>query len=459
MIKQQIKYKFSIKSEDELEKLTHEELLKYIKKLQKNIKQEKPPKNSKNSSISPSSEIVSTKKNQSLRKSGGKNGGQFGHKGIALKQSDNPDEIVDIEFNINNCQKCEFDLSEMIKELKEKRQVLDLDLKDTNKKITQYQSYFKKCPECGFINHDNSYPQYVTPYISYGKHIMSIVVYLSVVHYVSYARVVDTLKTLYNIDISTGTVDKLIKKASKLSKNEIENIVSQLKLSDMVGIDETGVKVNGQRDWNWVFQNDSCTYIVHDESRGRKVINKHFEDGFINAVAVHDNYSSYNKLIAKNEQLCLAHKLRDLNYAIECDDTLLMKDIKSLFQEAMIEHKLEISKNNRKLLKQEYEKTFEYLLNKPTIPNSETHKQIKSLTKSRDKIFTFLLYDNVPPDNNASERAIRNLKVKLKVSTQFKSSTGAKDYASLRSIIDTARKRKMNEFHTILRVLSGDSVF
>ena len=52
-------------------------------------------------------------------------------------------------------------------------------------------------------------------------------------------------------------------------------------------------------------------------------------------------------------------------------------------------------------------------------------------TKARDKIFTFLLYPNVPPDNNGSERAIRNLKVKLKVSQQFKSSQGAKDYGIL----------------------------
>ena len=45
-----IKYQFSIKIESELEQLSHEELLKYIKDLQKNIKQEKPPKNSNNES-------------------------------------------------------------------------------------------------------------------------------------------------------------------------------------------------------------------------------------------------------------------------------------------------------------------------------------------------------------------------------------------------------------------------
>ncbi len=464
MKKAKEKYLFSIKNKDELANLTHEELLEYTKNLtddwHKNKK--KPKKDSSNSSLPSSKDIAPTtnKRNQSTRESSGKSsGGQKGHKGSTLKQSDTPDEIIEIKFNIYNCKKCGFNLSEVIAELRERRQILDLDLKETNKKITEYQSYSKECPECGELNHDNSYPNFVAPHISYGKNIMAIVVYLSVVHYISYGRIVDTLKTLHKISISEGTVDKLLKKASKLSQSEIDKLVSQLELSDVVGIDETGVKVDGQRDWHWVFQNDSCTYIVHSESRGTKVINEHFENGFINATVGHDNYSSYSSLIAKDEQLCLAHKLRDLNYAIDCDKTQVMKDMKLLLKEAMIDHKKELTQIAREVLKQQYEQTFEYLLSRPMIPKSETSKQINSLTKARDKIFTFLLYPKVDPDNNSSERAIRNIKVKLKVSGQFKSTQGAKDYATLRSIVDTARKREMNEFETIRNIIDGKSVF
>jgi transposase-like protein len=461
--KAKIKYQFSVKDKDELAKLSYEELLQYTKNLtddwHKNKK--KPKKDSTNSSLPTSTDIAPPKKkrNQSLRKKGGKNGGQFGHKGTTLKQSDTPDEIVDIEFNIDNCQQCGYDLSNILKELKEKRQVLDLNLKDTLKKITQYQSYSKTCPKCVYENHDNLYPNFVAPHISYGKNIMAIVTYLNIVHYVSYKRIVQTLKTMYKINISEGTVDNLIKKASKFSQNEINKIVSQLKLSDIVGIDETGVKVNGSRDWHWVFQNDMNTFIVHNESRGTKVIDEHFPNGFEDAIVVHDNYSSYNNLIASGEQLCLAHKLRDLNYAIECDNTKIMKDIKILLQEAMIDHKEDLSQTQRDILKQQYEQTFEYLLTRPAIKKSETHKQINSLTKARDKIFTFLLHPNIPADNNGSERAIRNLKVKLKVSQQFKSPQGAKDYATLRSIIDTARKRDLNEFEAIRDIIGGKSIF
>ena len=57
MKKEQIKYRFSVKNKDELDYLTHEELLNYVKNLTDNLVQEKPPKNSTNSGIPSEIEI------------------------------------------------------------------------------------------------------------------------------------------------------------------------------------------------------------------------------------------------------------------------------------------------------------------------------------------------------------------------------------------------------------------
>ena len=51
------------------------------------------------------------------------------------------------------------------------------------------------------------------------------------------------------------------------------------------------------------------------------------------------------------------------------------------------------------------------------------------------------------------------MKVKQKVSGQFKSLAGAENYATLRSIIDTSRKRGLNEFESLVKVIQGYSVF
>lgn len=437
-------------------------MLKYIKDLQKRLVKEKPKKNSNNSSIAPSTDMTNPKKNQSLRgKSDKKVGGQKGRVGKFLTQSDEPDEIKEVDFNIENCKNCDASLKDVEKELKERRQVLDLELSKIETEITEYQSFSKICPICGFENHDNNFPHLVAPHISYGVNITAIVSYLSVSQYLSYNRIVSLMSNLFKVDISYGVVDKMIKRASKLSENEIAKIVKSLELSSIVEIDETGCKINGEKYWHWAFQDSKNTLIVANKSRGTTVINETFENGFVDACVIHDNYSSYNSLISNSEQLCLAHKLRDLNYAIDCDNTEVMKDLKLLIQEAMIDHKEDFTLGQREILKREYEKTLEHLLNQEAVPKSETEKQLNSFRKAHDKnqIFTFLEHPNIPPDNNGSERAIRNVKVKLKVSGQFKSFQGAKDYASLRSIIDTSRKRGLNEFDSLVGVISGGSVF
>lgn len=85
---------------------------------------------------------------------------------------------------------------------------------------------------------------------------------------------------------------------------------------------------------------------------------------------------------------------------------------------------------------------------------ADKHKKvqafIKRLNKNRDAIFTFLHHPKVPPDNNASERAIRNAKVKMKVSNQFKVFAGAYRFAVLQSVIDTTIKNSQN----VLQALS-----
>jgi len=454
------KIEFCVKKKEELKELTYEELLKYVENLTDNLVVEKPKKDSTNSSIAPSNDISKPKKNQSLRKKSNRaSGAQIGHKGTTLIQSNFIDEIIDTEYSLDKCKVCHSSLIDEVAQLKEKRQKLDINLNTINTKITQYQSYSKICSQCGYDNHDNNFPQGVTPNISYGQSIMAIVNYLSVVHHLPYKRIINLLKSLYGVSLSEGSIDNIIKRVSQLSQDEIKKLTKHLSLSAIVGIDETGCKVDSKKYWHWTFQDSNTTLIVANPSRGAKVITDTFEEGFINACVVHDNYSSYNALIAKEEQLCLAHKLRDLNYAIECDDTQVMRDIKQLLQEAMIDHKEDLTQRQRAILKEQYLLMLDRLLETPTIPKSQTQKQLKSFKKARDKIFTFLLNANIPSDNNASERAIRNIKVKLKVSGQFKSKQGAIDYANLRSIIDTARKRGMNEFDALHRMLKGESLF
>ncbi len=80
----------------------------------------------------------------------------------------------------------------------------------------------------------------------------------------------------------------------------------------------------------------------------------------------------------------------------------------------------------------------------PLASNNEMIAFQKRFTKNRDQVFAFLYHPIVPPDNNGSDRAPRNVNVKQKISGQFKILTAAENFAIPMSIIDTAIKNNQN---------------
>ena len=78
----------------------------------------------------------------------------------------------------------------------------------------------------------------------------------------------------------------------------------------------------------------------------------------------------------------------------------------------------------------------------------------KGILKVKDYLFTFLSNPLVPYDNNASERGVRKIKVKQKVSGCFRTDEGADDFAKLHSIAETAMKNGNSKFNAILAVES-----
>ena len=455
---------FGTKTLEELENLSKEEFIKYsdeLTKIYEQIIKKKPEKNSNNSSISPSTDKDKSnpKKNQSLRSKSNRNsGGQKGREGKTLKQSENPDVVVTLGEDINVCKKCGADLSTTVAYLLEKRQKLDIDIQKSQAQYEEFQKFGKVCSMCGEMNSEE-FPDNVKPNISYGNNIKSTVLYLSVAQFISYKRITEVMRDCFGVSLSEGTVGNILKEAYEKSKPVIEVFKDEINSSDMVGIDETGTYISGKRLWSWVFHNSDYVVIVVDKSRGAKVIKENFPEGFINATVCHDNYSAYNSLKCKDEQICIAHKLRDLNYAIECDGNEVIEEIKSLLLEA-----LEYDKNallqQRETVKHNFEVSIDYLLQKEVDENDkESLKQIKSLKKLEDKLFTFMLYEDIPADNNESERIIRNIKVKQKISGFFKTEDGGQVYANLRSILETAKRKGVNTFQAIHSLLEEKELF
>ncbi len=74
------------------------------------------------------------------------------------------------------------------------------------------------------------------------------------------------------------------------------------------------------------------------------------------------------------------------------------------------------------------------------------------MIKYRNSILSCIYDKDIPPDNNGSERAVRNVKVKQKISGQFK--TGQDSFCVLRSIIDTLRKRNFEVLKMLRKIIA-----
>jgi hypothetical protein len=144
---------------------------------------------------------------------------------------------------------------------------------------------------------------------------------------------------------------------------------------------------------------------------------------------------------AQGHQLCVAHLLRDLNYLIELEKTQWAKEMRKLFLKSLElkREQPEYQKNAPPTVEIELgtDKLLGEILSRTTEPKTLVFQ--KAMKTNRQSLFQFLYHKQVPPDNNGSERGVRNFKVKQKISGQFK--TGQTAYSILRSVIDTSLKR------------------
>jgi hypothetical protein len=156
----------------------------------------------------------------------------------------------------------------------------------------------------------------------------------------------------------------------------------------------------------------------------------------------------------------LAHLLRDLNYLSSAEQTFWASDFKTLLKDAIAlkQQQSAYSKSDTKVLEiqQRLDKLLDDKLLDELLKNQVKYKQtitfFRGMTKLRYALFPFLYDKRIPFDNNSSERAIRMIKVKLKVSGQFKSLH--QEFAIIRSVIGTAIKNNQSVFHAIKAVVN-----
>lgn len=435
-------------------------------------------RDSSDSSLPPSRDLKAPKPSpESLRdvlrpKSKGKKrkkGGQPGHKGSNIKLPHAPDTYV--QHWAAECTTCpKFAECSQNAKVESRRYVIQPPVKV---EVVEHQRMkMSPCP-LGRGRLTGVFPEKLRGPIQYDEALIAIVVVLSVYGAVSAKRIQQILRGMYNIQLSTGTIQTMLKDCAALVRPTVETDIKGRILEALIAhFDEAGTKVDGVRHWIHAAVTESLTYMTIHRKRGAEGTDANGVMPNFRGIAVHDCWKVYFGYLLCQHAVCCAHLLRELKYLMKnlpdrkwCrrffEFLLYMKKIKERDMAKGLE---QVSPYHLKKFQQMYadiialahqECPADPLPPKNSIEAKKELPLIKRLESLESNVTLFVRNFDVPFDNNEAERAIRCVRIKTKSAGCFRGS-GGEDYCTLMSYINTAWKHGVNAFKALLEALGGN---
>jgi transposase len=461
---------------EEVKRLTQEnqELRERLTAAEATIKQlvELLKQNSHNSNW-PSSRDISRRKTKSLRsKSERKPGGQAGHEGHTLEFSLEPDVIE--SHRPTECEHCQMPLNEELAANEvSKRQVLDLP--PLRYITTEHQVETVLCPSCGEAT-SGQFPAGVTNPVQYGSQVKRMAVYLHTEQYIPYERERQMMADLFEVPISTGSLQNFVETAAATVEPATEAIKAAVIEAEVGHADETGFYINGKRSWLHTVSTEELTYYEPHSNRGRKATD---EIGILpqfTGTLLHDAWSAYFQYQLLLHALCNAHHLRDLTAIVENDQQqwaalmiACLLTAKQLVAEASQAGETDLQPDYLERIHQIYDAIIWLGLEENPLPivhsppgkrgrrkKTKARNLVERFEQHKAAILRFIHDFKVPFDNNLAERDIRMMKVQQKISGCFRSWDGARQFCRLRSYISTIRKQGLNVWEALGSLFEGD---
>jgi len=409
-----------------------------------------PGKTAANSSLPPSKGQKPNRPEKTRR--GGPREGSLGRSGGGRALVCHPDERVTAKPPA--CGHCHAVLAEADLVLHSRYDKIDLP--PVRPVVTRVERYAGRCPCCGGVTLA-PVPVGLAETSPFSVNIVALAIYLRFTHAISYRRLTQVFLHLYALHISEGALDAMLQRAKPCFDNEVAAILARLRRSRIVCSDETSVRIDGRTHWNWVFQNDQVVIHVVRDSRASAVVTQVMA-GHRPVIWVSDLYGAQQGH-ADLWQICLAHQLRDCQYALDAGDTVFAPRMKALLLRAVVLARRR--KNLAESTRRTYLRRLDHDLNvimglAPVNPHGKRLR--KRYGRVRNSLFSFLEHPDVPPDNNASERELRPTATYRKVTGGFRSTWGADLFAAVRSVIGTAARRGLDAYQAICAVLDGETV-
>jgi len=319
--------------------------------------------------------------------------------------------------------------------------------------VTRVERYAGHCSCCGGTTL-TPVPDGLEEGSPFGPSVVAMALYLRFTHAISYQRLRRLFGHLFGLAVSEGALDTMFRRAKPAFDDATTAILARLRRSRIVCSDETSVRIDGRTCWNWVFQNAQVVIHVVRQSRGAAVVAE-VMGGHRPAIWVSDLFGAQQGH-ADLWQVCLAHQLRNCQFAIEAGDAVFAPRMKALLLRAVIlaRRRQTLAASTRHQYRSRLDRDLDAIMAlSPT--NRHGQRLRKRYGKVRNDLFTFLIHPDVPPDNNGSERELRPTATYRKVTGGFRSQWGADLFASVRSVVGTAARTGVDAYAAILNTLCG----
>jgi transposase len=424
---------------------------------------------SSNSGKPPSSDGLGKKPRimGSLRgKSGKKSGGQEGHKGGTLRQSATPDIIK--KHAAKKCEHCAACLTHAMITGVEKRQVFDMP--EPRLIVTEHQARIYSCTTC----HDETraaFPANVTSSVQYGERIKAAALYLNVQHLVPEDRTADIMGDLFGADLlCPASITAWAEKKAAALKDFIAHIAALVAGAPVKHLDETGFRIGGKTQWLHTASTHALTHYRVTEKRGALL------ETLNGGVIIHDHFKPYYTLPNVEHALCNAHHLRELKALVDIEKEPWAKKMAKLLRIACHAVNRAVQKGATLLAERALRRLHalydaiiaEGLLfheQQPALqrkngangkargksPLRIGHNLLIRLRDFKNDALRFMHNVAVPFTNNQAEQDLRMMKVRMKISGGFRTMDGATTFATLRSVLSTARKQGWNILQTLVK--------
>ena len=421
---------------------------------------------SRNSSVPPSADGLAKPppRSRSLRKkSGRKPGGQDGHRGQTLAQVAKADR--EVRHEPGSCARCGAGLAGRPVTGIERRQVFDLP--PVKVKVTEHQLIERECG-CGHRTKGTA-PQGAEAPVQYGPRIAAVIIYLYIGQFLSRKRTALALAELFGIPLSAATVAAITGRAAGKLDDFLERARGNIAASDVAGFDETGFRVAGRLHWVDCARTGEYTLLMAHPRRGRKAMEAMGILPSFAGAAVHDAWAPYDTYGSPGHQLCCAHALRELQavtdsapgdewcWAAQAADALT--GMQALASEAIAQGR--DAADPAALAAQMHRYRSAALLGARqnaarSGPLTKKHHALaRRLLDRQDDYLRFTADWRIPADNNGSERDIRMIKLKQKVSGCLRTLTGAQQFCAIRSYLSTAAKHGLPFFTALVMLTEG----